>query len=215
MADGAAKPQLYLVCSADAGAAARLASALQAVPVAAVLIVPGADGALAAGAVKSLVELVQKSGVAALIADDAGLARMLKADGVHLSWHKDQEKRFAEAREALGLRFMLGADAGRSRHEAMVIGEAAGDYVAFGIPPHVEDRATAKDRQTDLITWWSELFEVPSVAFDAEDAGDVARLAAAGADFVAVRLPMDLSAVEAAAWTARMTEALEASEAVG
>ena len=59
---------------------------------------------------------------------------------------------------------------GASRHDAMELGEAGADYVAFGIPPDVEDRAVAVERRLDLIAWWSEVFELPCVAFDVADA---------------------------------------------
>ena len=38
------------------------------------------------------------------------------------------------------------------------------------------------------LVWWAEIFQVPCVAFDVETAEEAARLARAGADFVAVRL---------------------------
>jgi thiamine monophosphate synthase len=47
-----------------------------------------------------------------------------------------------------------------------------------------------------LIDWWSEIFEVPAVAFDGENVHAFAAQAAAGADFVAVAMTpgQDLSA---------------------
>ncbi len=182
--------ELYLVLEIDekAGAhsSAALEAALSAAPFASVLITPPAGRPLAIPLANSIVDLLQSQNIAALIADDASLARQLRADGVHLSWSKDQAGRFTDAREILGERFIIGVDAGRSRDDAMSLGEAGADYVAFGIPPHVEDRATAAERQIDLVSWWSELFEIPCVAFDAADATAAARLAVAGADFVAV-----------------------------
>ena len=75
---------------------------------------------------------------------------------------------------------MIGADAGRSRDDAMALGEAGADYIAFGIPAHVEDRTTAEERQCDLINWWSEIFEIPCVAFDVATAGQASALASNG-----------------------------------
>ena len=184
--------ELYLVLEIDekagADSNAALEAALSAAPFASVLIMPSAGRPLAIPLANSIVEKLQAKNIAALIADDANLARQLRADGVHLSWTKDQAERFAEAREILGERFLIGVDAGRSRDDAMTLGEAGADYVAFGIPPHVEDRATAAKRQQDLVSWWNELFEIPCVAFDAADAGAVARLARNGADFVALKV---------------------------
>ncbi len=51
----------------------------------------------------------------------------------------------------------------------MTAGEDGADYVGFGIPAFVKDRETAIERQIELIAWWSEIFEVPCVAFDVAD----------------------------------------------
>jgi thiamine-phosphate pyrophosphorylase len=45
-----------------------------------------------------------------------------------------------------------------------------------------------------LISWWSEIFEPPCVAFDVETPDDARELAEAGADFISVRLPVDMPA---------------------
>jgi thiamine-phosphate pyrophosphorylase len=102
--------------------------------------------------------------------------------------------RYAEAREIVGGRFIVGGDVGRSRHDAMTIAEAGADYVGFGIPEHVEDRETARARRRELVAWWSEIFEVPGVAFDVDTFEDASELARAGADFVALPLPQGADA---------------------
>ena len=107
--------------------------------------------------------------IAALIEGDAQLARTLRADGVHLPWSKDTAARYGEAREMLGTRYIVGIDVGRSRHDAMTLAEEGADYIGFGIPPHVEDRSAAAARRLELVSWWSEIFEVPCVAFDVDD----------------------------------------------
>ena len=83
---------------------------------------------------------------------------------------------------------MIGVDAGRSRDDAMLLGESGADYIAFGIPAHVEDRATAENRQSDLIAWWSEIFEIPCVAGDVASPEGARTLAGDGADFVTLTL---------------------------
>jgi thiamine-phosphate pyrophosphorylase len=168
-----------------AGAPARLAAALASARVASVVIsVP--EGAPAAD-VQVLITAAQAGGAAALLRDDARLARTLKADGVHLS--AGNAKSYGEAREILGNRAIVGVDAGRSRHEAMTAGEGGAEYVAFGIPAHVDDRVKAHKRRCELVAWWSEIFEVPVVAFDVATAEEAGHLAAAGADFIALNLP--------------------------
>jgi thiamine-phosphate pyrophosphorylase len=209
---GTISSALYLIADlagdADGPLAALLTAALSGGPVQSVLLRPAEGQTLSARTVKPLVELIQSKGCAALIADDAALARTVRADGLHLTWSKEQIERFAEAREILGERFIVGVDAGRSRHDAMSLGEGGADYIAFGIPAHVEDRDTARDRQRDLVAWWSEIFEIPCVAFDVLDLENATELARTGADFIAIALPGDLSPADAPDWVAGAIKAL-------
>lgn len=183
-----AAPYLILPLAGDGSDAERLEAALGALP--AITILLEATEATSVPTLADLVAKAQQKGVATLIAGAADLARVVKADGVHLPASGDIVARYEEARESLGQRFIIGADAGRSRHDAMELGERGADYVAFGIPQHVADRATARERRHNLVQWWGEIFEVPCVAFDVDEISDAADLAEAGADFVAIRLPL-------------------------
>ena len=175
------------------GAAREVLSAvLDAAPIASVLIRSVGDATLDAETAKPLISLAQKMGTAVLLVSDPARASALGADGVHVPWGQDVVRQFKDVRRDAASGMIVGADAGRTRHDAMELGEADADYIAFGIPPHVEDRARAAERQLDLISWWSEVFEVPCVAFDVADADHAHRLAEAGADFVSVALtPQD------------------------
>ncbi len=203
---------LYLVLRAGPAALDRLTAALAAATPASLLLKPAADGVLDAQAVLPLIKLAQSHGVAVLLADDAQLVRTTKADGVHLTWSKDLAARSAEARDILGHRFMLGVDCGRSRHEAMEQGEAGAEYVAFGIPDHVEDRETAAQRREELCEWWGAIFEVPCVAFDVDELEVARRLAELGADFVAINLPEGLSGADLQAFVAAAARSLDVHE---
>jgi thiamine-phosphate pyrophosphorylase len=180
---------LYVVVEAGPGAPERLGAALAAVQIASVLVTPAGDDVLDAAAAKPLVELAQRAGAAALVADDAQLARALKADGVHLGISMDPAGAYAEARRILGPRGIIGVDAGISRDDAMTVAEDGAEYVAFGAPPDLTDLDKGRARRADLIAWWGEIFEVPCIAFDVESAEAAEALARAGADFVAVMLP--------------------------
>ena len=207
-----AQSRLYVV--AEVGMASESVGAvLEACNVAALLVAPSKDTSLDARTARPLVELAQGKGIAALVTGDAQLARTLRADGVHLPWSKEIVARYGEAREILGGRFIVGADAGRSRDDAMTLGEAGADYVGFGIPAHVEDRETARERRLELVAWWSEIFEVPCVAFNVEADEDAGLLAQAGADFVALRAPATASINELSRWGENVARALSAPEA--
>ena len=206
--------RLYVVAVAGTDPQ-QVAGLLDAAGAATMLITPGAEGAaLTATTARPLVELAQSKGVAALIEADAQLARTLRADGVHLPWCNDVAAKFSEAREILGTRYIVGIDVGRSRHDAMTLAEEGADYIAFGIPPHVEDRATATARRLELIAWWGEIFEIPCVAFDVDNGADAVALAAAGADFVALRSDVELNASDAEALARALAEAAQQREAL-
>lgn len=177
-----------VVVETAAAARERLAAALAAGVVASVVVKVPEGANVPAAEIQALLKQAQSAGAAALVQDDARLARTLKADGVHLATTLGV-KGYGEAREIVGSGSIVGVDAGRSRHDAMLAGEAGADYVAFGIPDHVGDREKAHVRRCELVAWWAEVFEVPVVAFDITNAEEAAALAAAGADFVALKLP--------------------------
>jgi thiamine-phosphate pyrophosphorylase len=185
---------LYAVLEAGDGAGERLTAALAAVEAAAVLIAPPAGERLDAAMAKPLVEQAKAAGVACLLMEDARLARTLGAEGVHLQVNDDAPGAYRAARELLGKGALVGADAGISRHAAMVLADAGADYVGFGAPPHLKDLDKARARREELIAWWAPIFEVPCVAFDVESGEAASGLAAAGADFVAVTLEAGLPA---------------------
>jgi len=127
-----------------------------------------------------LIDLVQTSGLACLLENDAALAERLAADGLHLD--ADAET-YAAARTLLGESANLGVLCGLERHDAMQMAELGADYVAFG--PKAESIIDAIDQYADLIAWWAEIFVVPCVAWNVETAEQAAKFAALGADFVA------------------------------
>ncbi|WP_252251115.1 thiamine phosphate synthase, partial [Clostridium sp. ZBS13] len=75
-----------------------------------------------------------------------------------LSAGEAPEERIEAAREILGGRAIIGADPGRSRHDAMTLAELGADYMAFG--PEGEGDVEARD---ELAAWWAEIFEIPCV----------------------------------------------------
>ncbi len=134
-------------------------------------------------AFSALNPIAHAAGVAVLINDRADLAQQLGADGVHLG---QGDMPLREARKALGPHMMLGATAHDSRHLAMLAGESGADYVAFGAFFESATKTPKTQATTDLLSWWSELFEIPCVAIGGITADNCAPLVEAGADFLAV-----------------------------
>jgi thiamine-phosphate pyrophosphorylase len=193
---------LYLTIEASESATARLAAALDAAKIAAVMIAAAPNRPLDAAAAKPLVALAQAQGVAAFIHGDAELARTLGADGVHLPPSLLLADDYAKARKVLGPSFMIGIDAGSSRHDAMEMAEAGADYIAFSIdaataPAETDNTDADSDLSEivsgDLIAWWVDIFQTPCVALGvrtAEDATDIARV---GCEFLSMPLEPGLS----------------------
>jgi len=214
VAQDAAATRLCAVIEAGDTALDCLGAALSAAGFASVMIAPAPGGGLDARAARALVEAAQRRNAAALIADDAELARTLAADGVHLGRTKMAARAYAAARASVGQGAIVGVDAGISRHDAMTAAEDGADYVAFGAPSHLRDRAKARERRDDLITWWAEIFQVPCVALDVETPEEAAAIARAGADFVGVRLT-GASAATTRAFVGGIAAALGVPASVG
>jgi thiamine-phosphate pyrophosphorylase len=141
-------------------------------------------------------------GVAFLLRDHVASALEVGADGVHLGVAAD----VAASRAALGAERILGVSCGHSRDAAMVAGEAGADYVGFG-----DLDRPAGQKVYDLLEWWSELFVLPCLAEVADTEHDCARLARAGADFVAVGGTVWSDPDGAAAVVRRLRDALDAA----
>ena len=161
-----------------------LASALDAGPVAAFqLRLKGMDEHRIAELARPLQALCASRECAFIVNDSIGLAKRLGADGVHLG-QDDGDPR--EARSLLGPQAQIGVTCQDSRHLAMEAGEAGADYVAFGAFYPTSTKETRHRPDPTILSWWSALFELPSVAIGGITPDNAAPLIAAGADFLAV-----------------------------
>ncbi len=180
-------PRLYLVTpnlvtlGDPSGLAGLLAESLRAADIAAVLLrLRDEDERRQIDHIKSLADAVQDNGTALLLEGHADLVARAGADGAHLPGVDD-------LRAALSLlkpTRIAGCGRLASRHDAMLAGEAGADYVMFGEPGPKGERPSF-DAVSERVGWWAELFQVPCVAY-ADSLDEVAALASAGADFIAV-----------------------------
>jgi len=121
--------------------------------------------------------------VAFIVNDSLALAKRIGADGVHLG-QSDGDIR--EARALLGPSAQIGKTCHDSRHFAMEAGEAGADYVAFGAFYPTLTKPSNYRPDPSILTWWSTLFEIPSVAIGGITPDNAKPLVDAGADFLAV-----------------------------
>jgi thiamine-phosphate pyrophosphorylase len=126
--------------------------------------------------VRVLAPVVQKHGVACLVADDPQLAIRVNADGVHIDGAGEP---LQSALRALKPGHIVGAGGLPTRDAAMAAGEAGADYLMFG--GGAEPHAGIVER----VAWWAEIFNVPCVGY-AHDLGAIGDLVRAGADFIAL-----------------------------
>ncbi len=189
----APRPRLYLVTPQlgdPAAFAGELAVALEAGDIAAVLLrlEPGDERTLVNRA-KAVAAVVQRRDVVVLLDGHPQIAIRAGADGAHLTGIDA----LTAAIGTLKPERIAGAGGLHSRHDAMLAGEALADYVMFGEPsPHTppgerreEVSRPAFDAIKERIAWWAEVFEQPCVGY-AASLDEVAALARAGADFVAL-----------------------------
>ncbi len=134
-------------------------------------------------ACKALIPIAHAANVAVLINDRVDLARDMGADGVHIG---QEDMPLSEARNILGREAFIGATAHNSRHLAMLAGENGADYVAFGAFFESATKTPKMQATTDILSWWSELFEIPCVAIGGITADNCISLVQAGADYLAV-----------------------------
>jgi thiamine-phosphate pyrophosphorylase len=174
--------RLYLVTPVVtdiAAATALLAPALAAAGIAAVLLrLPAADERTLINRIRALGPVVQDRGVAMLVDGRSDLVARAGADGAHLAG-------VAAVQEAIGSLKpdrIVGAGGLASRHDAMVAAETGADYVMFGEPDSAGKRPSLPAIR-ERVEWWTEVFEIPCVAYAASlaEIGDLA-----AAEFVAL-----------------------------
>lgn len=125
----------------------------------------------------------QRRGVAFLLNDRPDLAFETGCDGVHVG---QQDTPYREARGIVGANAIVGVTCHNSRHLAMEAGEAGADYVAFGAFYPTSTKEAQFHADPDILSWWSELMEVPCVAIGGITVDNAPPLIEAGADFLAV-----------------------------
>jgi thiamine-phosphate pyrophosphorylase len=134
-------------------------------------------------AIDVLRPIAQSRGVAFLLNDRVDLVRGTACDGVHVG---QEDMPAAQARRILGPDLTLGVTCKGSRDLAIAAGEDGADYVAFGAfyPSSTKDVSTFIT--PDILSWWSEMMELPSCAIGGITPENCGPLVRAGTNFLAV-----------------------------
>lgn len=186
-------PRLFLVAPDTANAAevlACLTAACEAGDVASLL--------LPANLARDVTGPAQALGVAVMITGEARDAARHGADGIQVEASTDD---VASAREAMGKDRFVGAYAASSRHFAMEAAEAGADYIAF-------DQNGASVGGEPILKWWSDMMEVPAVAFTPVEPEALDILLPQRPDFIRPSNAMWHSAEEARRIVAALTQRL-------
>ncbi|MCK5042340.1 MAG: thiamine phosphate synthase, partial [Sphingomonadales bacterium] len=86
----------------------------------------------------------------------------------------------------LGHDAVIGVTCHNSRHLAFEAGDKGADYVAFGAFHPTSTKEVSHVAEVDILTWWSDLAEIPCVAIGGITVENCTPLIEAGADFIAV-----------------------------
>jgi thiamine-phosphate pyrophosphorylase len=182
--DARPQPRLYLVTPALADPAnivPQLSAALSTTDIAAVLVRLADDAeSILIKRIKALVPAVHNAGAALVLDNRPDLVARAGADGAHLTGIEEFESAAADLKPDR----IAGAGGLITKHDAMLAAERGADYVMFGEPDEDGERAPF-EQILDRVAWWQEVFQTPCVGF-AASLDEVAPLAQAGADFVAL-----------------------------
>lgn len=133
-------------------------------------------------------EICHAAGVEVIVNDRPDLVAQIGADGAHIG---QSDMDYFSSRELLGGDAILGVTCHNSKELAFEAAKAGADYIAFGAffdtptktPPPGE---TLPRAELEILTWWHEAVEIPSVAIGGITVDNAAQVIAAGADFIAV-----------------------------
>jgi thiamine-phosphate pyrophosphorylase len=126
---------------------------------------------------------IQRRDVAFILNDRPDLAFETGCDGVHIG---QSDGSFSEARAMIGPDKIIGVTCHNSRHLAIEAAEKGADYVAFGAFYPTTTKEVSHHADLDLLSWWQDVIEVPSVAIGGITTENASEIVKAGADFIAV-----------------------------
>lgn len=187
--------------------ASRIAAALSGGDVASLILPQYAlDDASFQRLAEEVVPMAQARGVAVMIAGESRIAARVGADGVHVEGGREA---LADAIDRLQDKFMIGGGGGKSRDDALALGELRPDYMFFGRFGY-DTKPEVHPRNLSLAAWWAEMIEIPCIVMAGSDIASAADVAATGAEFVALSRAVFGEGIDSAAAVAAVNALLDA-----
>jgi thiamine-phosphate pyrophosphorylase len=138
------------------------------------------DEVAALSGIRIIATHLEGTGAVLMLANKPALVEAAGADGAHFM-NLDQ---LQTTRTKLAIGRLAGVAGLYSRHDAMTAAESGVDYVMFG-EPDGSGKRPGFSAVVERVAWWAEIFQVPCIAY-AASVDEVAELAEARADFVAL-----------------------------
>ena len=166
-----------------------LGAALSAAPVACLQIrlkeVNGdkTDSSAIIQAAEAIIPICHAKNTLVLINDDPEIAKQCGADGVHLG---QNDMDYFSSRELLGGDAIIGITCHNSKGLGFEAAQAGADYVAFGAFFDTATKQAKARAELEILEWWQEAVEIPSVAIGGITVDNAEALIEAGADFLAI-----------------------------
>ena len=131
----------------------------------------------------AITEICHAAGVEVILNDRPDLVAKIGADGAHIG---QDDMDYFSSREVLGGDAIIGVTCHNSKELAFAAAKAGADYVAFGAFFETPTKTPKTRAEVEILSWWHEAVEIPSVAIGGITVDNVKTLIAAGADFIAV-----------------------------
>jgi len=132
---------------------------------------------------RAITAVCHGAGVEVLVNDDPSLVADIGADGAHIG---QEDMDYFSSRELLGGDAIIGVTCHNSKELAFAAAKAGADYVAFGAFFDTPTKTPKTRAELEILSWWHEAVEIPSVAIGGITVDNAQAVIAAGADFIAV-----------------------------
>lgn len=131
----------------------------------------------------AITQICHAAGVEVILNDRPDLVAKIGADGAHIG---QEDMDYFSSREVLGGDAIIGVTCHNSKELAFAAAKAGADYVAFGAFFETPTKTPKTRAEVEILSWWHEAVEIPSVAIGGITVDNAKTLIAAGADFIAV-----------------------------